>query len=47
LCAVLAPFFRARTPQPPPRQRGEGPAVVSSDEVRITGIEATFEGDEH
>lgn len=29
------------------RQRGGPPAVISSDEMKITGIEATFEGDEH
>jgi hypothetical protein len=39
---ILARIHKIRA-----RQRGEGPAVVSSDEVRITGIEATFEGDEH
>ena len=29
------------------RQRGGEAAIVSSSDMRITGIEATFEGDEH
>ncbi len=29
------------------RQRGGEPAVISQRDVRVTGIEATFEGDEH
>jgi hypothetical protein len=28
-------------------QEGAGPAALSSSEYRITGIDATFEGDEH
>jgi hypothetical protein len=29
------------------RRQGAGPATLSPDEYRVTGIEATFEGDEH
>lgn len=29
------------------RQRGGEPAVISPKDMRVTGIEATFEGDEH
>jgi hypothetical protein len=29
------------------RQRGDEAAIVSPSEMRITGIDATFEGDEH
>jgi hypothetical protein len=29
------------------RQRGGEPAVIASGEMKVTGIEATFEGDEH
>jgi hypothetical protein len=29
------------------RQRGGPPAVIASGEMKVTGIEATFEGDEH
>jgi hypothetical protein len=29
------------------RQRGGAPAVISPGEVKITGIEASFEGEEH
>jgi hypothetical protein len=29
------------------RQRGSGAAIASSPDMRITGIDATFEGDEH
>lgn len=29
------------------RRQGTGPARVSPDEYTVTGIEATFEGDEH
>jgi Gas vesicle protein G len=29
------------------RQRGGDPAVISQKDMKVTGIEATFEGDEH
>jgi hypothetical protein len=29
------------------RRQGSGPAALSPTEYKITGIEATFEGDEH
>jgi hypothetical protein len=29
------------------RQRGGQPAVIASGEMKVTGIEATFEGEEH
>jgi hypothetical protein len=29
------------------RQRGGEPAVISPKDMKVTGIEATFEGDEH
>ena len=29
------------------RRQGSGPAALSPSEYRITGIDATFEGDEH
>jgi Gas vesicle protein G len=29
------------------RQRGGDPAVISQEDMKVTGIEATFEGDEH
>jgi len=29
------------------RQRGGQPAVIARGNVKVTGIEATFEGDEH
>jgi hypothetical protein len=29
------------------RQRGGQPAVIAQGEMKVTGIEATFEGDEH
>ena len=29
------------------RQRGGEPAVLASGDMKVTGIEATFEGDEH
>ena len=29
------------------RQRGDGSATISQKDLKVTGIEATFEGDEH
>lgn len=29
------------------RQRGGEPAVISPRDMKVTGVEATFEGDEH
>jgi len=29
------------------RQQGDAPAAISPSEYRVTGIDATFEGDEH
>ena len=29
------------------RQRGDGSAPISQKDLKVTGIEATFEGDEH
>ncbi len=29
------------------RQRGEDAAIVSPEDMRVTGVEAIFEGDEH
>jgi len=45
--AALEADIVARLREIRERQRGGEAAIVSPEDMRITGIEATFEGDEH
>ena len=45
--AALEADILARLREIRERRQGEGAATLSSSEYKVTGIEASFEGDEH
>jgi hypothetical protein len=45
--ATLEADILARIREIRERQRGGEPTVISPREMKVTGVEATFEGDEH